>query len=89
MRLTSKIELLCQNHPPRGIRCGVGSEGLWSLIPCCGKNSRGVHPPPDGAAADPLRYIFTAVQELGLRLESAKGRVEVLVVDSAEKPEEN
>ena len=34
--------------------------------------------------------LFTAVREqLGLRLESAKGPVEVLVIDHAEKPSEN
>ena len=34
--------------------------------------------------------IFTAVQEqLGLKLESSKGRVEVLVIDSVQKPSEN
>ena len=38
-----------------------------------------------GASASPT--IFAAIQEqLGLRLESTKGPVDVLVVDSVEKP---
>jgi uncharacterized protein (TIGR03435 family) len=63
----------------------------------------GLAPPPPGlgpggpggpggvptAAADPVPSLFTAIQELGLRLESSKGPVEVLVVDSAQKPTEN
>jgi len=40
-------------------------------------------------AADPLPSLFTAIQEIGLKLESAKGPVDVLVVDSVQKPTEN
>ena len=47
--------------------------------------------PADGAAvADPGPDIFTAMQEqLGLKLESAKGPVEILVIDQVERPAAN
>lgn len=45
--------------------------------------------PTAGTAADPAPSLFTALQELGLKLESAKGPVDVLVIDSVEKPTAN
>ncbi len=41
-------------------------------------------------AGDPaLPSLFTAVQEIGLKLESAKAPLEVLVIDSVQKPSED
>jgi len=46
-------------------------------------------PVPAGVPAD-APSLFTALQEqLGLKLESAKGPVETIVIDHAEKPSEN
>ena len=41
-------------------------------------------------ASDPVPSLFTAIQEqLGLKLESTKGPVDVVVIDSVQKPTEN
>jgi uncharacterized protein (TIGR03435 family) len=49
-----------------------------------------VSAPQSSAASESLPSIFTVLQkQLGLKLESAKGPVEVLVIESVQKPTEN
>ncbi len=51
------------------------------------RDNPGAPPAPDDLSGASL---FTALREqLGLRMESVKGPVEVLVIDRAEKPTEN
>ena len=71
-------------------RDGLPSPGLPGLPP--GPFPGGPGPGPGGApstSADPVPSLFTAIQDLGLRLESAKGPVEVLILESVQKPTEN
>ena len=58
----------------------------WAIDPLTGPAGPGVAPPLDPMGPS----IFTALQEqLGLKLSSAKGPVEVLVIDHIEKPSPN
>jgi uncharacterized protein (TIGR03435 family) len=72
-------------YSPQGLS---GAGPLGGAPPPSGINAAGgAGAVPD--ASDPLPSLFTAVQELGLRLESSKGPVNVLVVDSVQKPSPN
>jgi len=68
---------------------GLGSPFGGALAPPLPPAGGPTGPTPAASAADPVPSLFTAIQELGLKLESAKGPVEVLVIDSAEKPTPN
>ena len=65
----------------------TGMTGSWDFELTFAPENRG----PDAPPADPnAPSFFTAIQEqLGLRLESTKGPVDVLVIDSVEKPVED
>ncbi len=63
----------------------------WTLEPGQFRGPGDPPLPPNAAPADPDGpNIFTALQEqLGLKLESAKGTVDLLVIDRAERPSGN
>jgi uncharacterized protein (TIGR03435 family) len=74
---------------PGGITLPGGRGGFGPQGPGAGPGPGGPGGAPVTNAADPVPSLFTAIQELGLKLESSKGPVEVLVVESAQKPTEN
>ncbi len=77
--LTGKYDFKLQWTPDE-------SEGAMFKGP--GTGPQGTASPPASDTSGPS--IFTAIQEqLGLKLESQKGPVEVLVIDRVEKPSEN
>ncbi len=70
-----------------GLRGDFAFHVEWTPDPGQNQGGDSDTPPPAGADGPSL---FTALQDqLGLKLESAKGPVEVLVIDHAEKPDEN
>jgi len=79
---------------PEGLNVPPLPPGALPGAPLGGAAVGGTGPNPTGpgataSASDPVPSIFTAIQELGLKLESAKGPVRVLVIDSVQKPKEN
>jgi uncharacterized protein (TIGR03435 family) len=68
----------------------TGITGEFDLQLTYTPDSPNVPSPLAPAAADPGPDIFIAMQEqLGLKLESTKGPVEILVIDHVEKPDAN
>jgi uncharacterized protein (TIGR03435 family) len=78
---------LLQNRIDRVILDKTNLNGLFDIDLKCSRELR-----PDGAASPDMAApsLSTAIQEqLGLKLESSKGPVEILVIDSVGKPSEN
>ena len=76
-----------------GIEGAFDVELRWTPEPGQGGGPFGGAPPPPEAIAQSDSSgpsIFTAIQEqLGLKLDSTKGPVEIMIIDSATKPTEN
>jgi uncharacterized protein (TIGR03435 family) len=90
------LDLMLQGILGRPVIDKTGIKGFYDIKIVYSREGipgNGPAPPAvDGAqtASDPRPSIFTALQEeLGLKLESAKGPVEVVVIDSVSKPSEN
>jgi uncharacterized protein (TIGR03435 family) len=49
----------------------------------------GPAPSAGAGAPDPVATLFTVIQDLGLKLEQGRGPVQVVVIDSVQKPSEN
>ena len=100
----SRIVLQISNIVGRTVVDKTGLKGLydvklqWTPDPPAGGNAPGGPSGPGGPggpeAGPPIDSngpsIFTAIQEqLGLKLDATKGPVDVIVVDSVQKPSEN
>ena len=78
--LTGHYDITLEFTPDRSQMSGLGG------TPGPGPEGRDMPPPPDPSGPS----IFTALQEqLGLKLESEKGPVEMVIVDQVERPSEN
>jgi uncharacterized protein (TIGR03435 family) len=80
-----------QSYAGRPLFDKTGLSGLFDVKLEFFLETSGSNPATLPAAAEPSGPIFaTAIEEqLGLKLESARGPVEVLVIDSVQKPSEN
>jgi uncharacterized protein (TIGR03435 family) len=84
---SSQIAAALNNYAGRTVVDRTGLTGSWefelTFAPEGGPGPPGVDPPAPSDAPS----LFTALEEqLGLKLESVKGPVEVLVIDHVEKP---
>jgi bla regulator protein blaR1 len=86
---------MAQEQAGRTVIDKTGLTGKYDMVlQWTPDESQAIRPGPDAPPASPsdsaLPSIFTALQEqLGLKLESQKGPVQIFVIDRAEKPSEN
>jgi uncharacterized protein (TIGR03435 family) len=95
----SSLAVMLSNQVARPVIDKTGLTGAYdielSFMPEGAGRGGPVGPPPPGMPAiqppDPdAPSLFTAIQEqLGLKLESERGPVEVIVIDSIEQPTED
>jgi uncharacterized protein (TIGR03435 family) len=80
-----------QSYAGRPLFDKTGLTGMFDVKLEFFMEASGGNPTPQPTAPDPPGPIFaTAIEEqLGLKLESARGPVEVLVIDSVQRPSEN
>jgi uncharacterized protein (TIGR03435 family) len=68
----------------------TGLNGSWDFTLTFAPEQRGQAPGANAASDSDLPSYFTAIQEqLGLKLESTKGPVDVVVIDSIENPKDD
>jgi uncharacterized protein (TIGR03435 family) len=87
----SEFSRLLSIYTRRPVTDETHLNGLYDIELEFNPNSGLIAPPPGVALPDSnAPSIFVAVEEqLGLKLESARGPVEVLVIDSVQRPSEN
>ncbi len=85
---TEKFTSILSSVTERPVKDMTGLKAVYKLKLEWMPESAGTEPKPEQSSAAPS--IFTALQEqLGLKLETTKAPVEMLIIDRAEKPVEN
>ena len=88
MFVDATISAFCaymSSHSDRPIHDKTGLTGKYDIT----FRSEPPPPPQAGASMDASPDLSTGMDQLGLKLESAKDPVEILVIDHIERPSEN
>jgi uncharacterized protein (TIGR03435 family) len=86
--LTGRYDFQMEFAPEAGM--GPGRGMMMAPPPGAAVGGGGDGGGPAASASDPAQNLVTAVQQLGLKLDSSKGPVDLIVIDKAEKvPIEN